>query len=97
MQLTVSPDPPSMAKPITFIVHITDENNQPVVGAAVTGSLTMKTMDMGKTELKFESKGGGDYEARRADMDMSGTWTLAVEARQIAADHKQSFDFAVGD
>jgi len=97
MRLTVLPDNPSMVKPITFSVHITDANAQPVANAEVTGVLTMKTMDMGKTELRFTSKGNGDYEAFRPDMDMSGPWVLTLEAAQGSTRAKQSFDFTVGD
>ena len=63
MELKVSPEHPSMAKPMTFTLHITDEHAQPVNGAEVNGALTMKVMDMGTTQLKFTPKGNGDYEA----------------------------------
>ena len=52
-----------MAKPLTFTLHITDEHAQPVNAAEVNGVLTMKSMDMGATQVKFAPKGNGDYEA----------------------------------
>ena len=63
MELKISPDHPSMTKPITFTIHLADERGQPVNDAQVSGALTMKVMDMGTTQLKFSPKGNGDYEA----------------------------------
>ena len=51
-----------MVKPVTFRVHIVDGAGKPVDNARVKGSLTMKVMDMGKTELTLEPKGNGNYE-----------------------------------
>ena len=96
MVLTVSPDHPRMTRPITFTVHVT-ENGQPVTNAEVVGTITMKSMDMGKTELKFTAKGNGDYEASLKGMDMSGEWNLAVDATQGGVHTKKNFDFTVGD
>ena len=56
------PEHPRMVKPVTFRVHIVDGAGKPVDNARVKGSLTMKVMDMGKTELTFEPKGNGNYE-----------------------------------
>jgi len=47
MELKISPDHPSMTKPMTLQLHIADEHGQPVNDAQVSGSLTMKVMDMG--------------------------------------------------
>ena len=96
MVLTVSPDHPSMTRPIGFTVHIS-ENGQPVTNADVVGTITMKSMDMGKTELKFTSKGNGDYEASLKDMDMSGDWALAVYAARGGVHTRKAFDFKVFD
>ena len=57
MELKISPDHPSMTKPITFTIHLADERGQPVNDAQVSGALTMKVMDMGTTALKFSPKG----------------------------------------
>jgi hypothetical protein len=97
IDLTISPNPPRMIKPITFTLHITGANGQPISDAEVAGTVTMRSMDMGKTDLKFTSKGNGDYEASTKEMDMSGEWNLAVDAAQGAAHTKKSFNFAVGD
>lgn len=86
-----------MAKPLTFTVHITDEHEQPVNAAEVNGALTMKSMDMGATQVKFTPKGNGDYEASQKDMDMSGVWNLAVDAAQGSTHVKQSFEVMVND
>ncbi len=57
LELAVSPNHPSMTKPIIFQVHVTGANGQLVSDAEVNGGLTMKIMDMGTTQLKFTSKG----------------------------------------
>lgn len=97
MDLEVSPKHPSMAKPLTFMLHITDEHGQPLNDAEVNGVLTMKSMDMGTTQVRFTAQGNGDYEASLKDMDMSGAWNLAVDAAQGSTHVKQSFDVMVGD
>ena len=97
MELKISPDHPSMTKPITFQLHIADQRGQPVNDAQVSGSLTMKLMDMGTTPLKFSPKGNGDYETSMKSVDMSGPWGLAVDAAQGSTHAKQNFDVTVFD
>ncbi len=82
IDLKVTPDHPRMVQPVTFTVHILDASGKPVDDAKVTGELTMAVMDMGKNELTFESKGEGNYEASKKDMDMAGPWELTVQAAQ---------------
>ncbi len=86
-----------MAKPLTFTLHIADEQGQPVNAAEVNGVLTMKSMDMGATQVKFTPEGNGDYEASLKDMDMSGEWNLAVDAAQGSTHLRQSFEVLVND
>jgi len=86
-----------MVKPMTFTVHITDEHAQPVNDAQVNGALTMKSMDMGTTRIKFAPKGNGNYEASMKSMDMSGAWNLAVDASQGTVHAKKTFEFTVYD
>lgn len=97
LDLATSPDHPSMTKPVTFKVHVTAANGQPVSDAEVNGELTMKIMDMGTTQLKFTPKGSGDYEASAKSLDMSGPWGLVITAKQGGATAKQSFDVNVSD
>jgi hypothetical protein len=97
MELKISPEHPSMVKPLTFTLHISDEHAQPVDTAEVNGALTMKLMDMGTTQIKFTPKGNGDYEALLKDMGMSGPWNLAVGASQGPVHAKKSFEFTVYD
>jgi nitrogen fixation protein FixH len=54
-------------------------------------------MNMGNTQLKFEPKGDGVYEASLKEMDMSGPWTLTVDASGKDARAQKSFDFVVGE
>jgi hypothetical protein len=96
MQLKVSPDRPSMAKPIGLTLHITDERGQQVNDAQVNGTLTMKLMDMGVTRLKFAPKGTGDYEVS-TNIDMSGPWSLTVDVTRGSVHVKESFDVTVYD
>jgi nitrogen fixation protein FixH len=97
MELKISPDHPSMTKPITFELHLADRSGQPVSDAQVNGALTMKVMDMGTAALKFSPKGNGDYEASIKGMDMSGPWSLAVDAANGSAHAKKNFDVTVFD
>ena len=97
LTLKVSPDHPSMTKPITFDVHVENPQGQAVSDAQVTGALSMKLMDMGVTQLTFTPKGDGNYEASAKGMDMSGPWSLVVSASQGSASVEQSFDVTVGD
>jgi hypothetical protein len=82
LDLKVTPDRPRMVRPATFAVHITDSAGKPVESAQLTGSLNMTLMDMGKTAVKFEPKGSGDYQATVTTFDMSGPWELTVDAEQ---------------
>ncbi len=97
MDLKVSPDHPRMVKPLALKLHITDDHAQPVTGAEVNGALTMKDMGMGTTQVKFVPKGNGDYEAAMPSMDMSGLWSLAVDASQGPVHATKSFEFTVYD
>jgi nitrogen fixation protein FixH len=95
--LKVTPDKPSMTKPIIFLLHVTDAHDQPVNDAEVNGSLTMKSMDMGTVALKFAPEGAGDYEATIPGVDMSGPWNLAVEASRGSTHVKTNLDVTVYD
>jgi YtkA-like len=97
MELKISPDHPSMTKPILFVVHIADEHGQPIKDAQVTGALTMKLMDMGTTKLTFTPNGSGDYQASVKGTDMSGPWNLAVDATQGSTHMRKNFEVTVFD
>ena len=97
MELNVAPEHPRMVKPVTFTVHIVDGARKTVDDARVTGVLTMKTMDMGKTEVKFEPKGNGEYQGTVKDMDMAGPWELAVEAKLGGFHATKKFEVVVNE
>ncbi|MGC2112000.1 MAG: FixH family protein [Candidatus Korobacteraceae bacterium] len=97
IELKISPDHPSMTKPMSFSVHISDEHGQPVNDAQVTGALTMKLMDMGTMKVNFAPKGSGEYQAQVKSADMSGPWNLAVDAAQGSTHVKKDFEVVVGD
>ena len=97
LELKTIPDRPSMIKPMTFTLHITDNHGQPVSDATVHGALTMKLMDMGATPVNFAAKGNGDYEAPAQNVDMSGPWNLAVDVAEGTTEAKQVFEVTVGD
>ena len=84
-----------MVKPVTFRVHIVDGAGKPVDNARVKGALTMKVMDMGKTELTFEPKGNGNYEGTLKSMDMSGPWDLAIDASQGGFHAQKTFEVVI--
>jgi nitrogen fixation protein FixH len=97
LEMTVSPERPSLNKPVTFQVQVTGGDGQPVNDAEVNGALTMKVMDMGATHLRFTPKGNGEYEASVTSLDMSGPWGLTVTAKHGGATAKQNFDVNVFD
>lgn len=84
-----------MTKPIAFTVHIDDGKGHPVSNAKVNGTLTMRSMEMEKTVLKFGVNGNGDYGAWVKDMDMSGQWNLAIEAVQGNIHETKDFEITV--
>jgi nitrogen fixation protein FixH len=97
LDLKVTPDHPRMVRPVTFSVHIAGTADKPVENVQLTGSLTMTLMDMGKTAVKFDSKGNGDYQATVPSFDMSGPWELTVEAAQGALHARKAFQITVFD
>jgi nitrogen fixation protein FixH len=97
LALSVVPDRPRMVRPATFTVHVTDAAGMPVENALVVGSMNMTLMDMGKTELKFESTAHGEYKATVKSFDMSGPWELAVEASRAPDRSGKKFAFVVGE
>jgi nitrogen fixation protein FixH len=97
MDLNLSPPKPSMNKQMSFILHIVDKRGQPVTGAKVDGALTMKLMDMGIVQMKFAPKGNGDYEGTLKSLDMSGPWTIAVDASSGDTHVKKNFDVIIYD
>jgi nitrogen fixation protein FixH len=95
--LTVAPEHPRMVRPASFSLRITDSADKPVENAQVTGSLNMTLMDMGKTALKFQSKGNGVYEVTVPSFDMSGPWEIAVDAVQNRIHGHKVFPVTVFD
>jgi nitrogen fixation protein FixH len=86
-----------MVHPVTFAVHIADAAGKPVENAQLTGVLSMALMDMGKTAVKFDSRGNGDYQATVPSFDMSGPWELTVDASQGPLHSHQVFPVTVFD
>jgi nitrogen fixation protein FixH len=97
LALKVDPDHPRMVRPATFTVHIADSQGTPVDGVHVTGSLNMTLMNMGKTEVNFESKGRGDYAATLPSFDMSGPWELTVDASRGSITAHKVFPVTIFD
>jgi hypothetical protein len=97
LSLKVVPDQPRMVHAAIFTLHISDRGGKPVENAEVMGTLNMTLMDMGKTELKFDPKGHGDYEATVKSFDMSGPWEIAFDAAEGTAHAHKVFQFTVFD
>ena len=95
VELKLVPEHPRMVAPITFTVHVADVKGRPIDNAQVSGSLSMKTMDMGKNELSFQPKGDGNYEASRKEMDMSGPWDLNLEVSQGSPRTVKTFEIVI--
>lgn len=97
LTLAVSPERPRMSKPATFRVHVTDPTSNPVTDAVVTGTMTMKIMDMPPVPLTFTSVGNGFYETTVNTLDMSGPWGVTVVAKQNGTESNETFDVTVLD
>lgn len=97
LTLAVSPERPRMSKPATLRVHVTDPTSNPVTDAVVTGTMTMKIMDMPPVQLTFTSVGNGFYETTMNKLDMSGPWGIVVVAKQGGAVSTENFDVTVMD
>jgi nitrogen fixation protein FixH len=79
--VNTAPAEPRMDKPFTVRAQLFDSSGGPVAGAKLSGELSMKGMDHGKTEFEFTEKGHGVYEGI-SKVEMSGEWNL-----QLTADH----------
>jgi hypothetical protein len=97
LSLKIDPDHPRMVRPSAFLLHIADTAGKPVAAAQVKGTLNMTLMDMGKTQVNFELKGTGDYQATIKGFDMSGPWEIAIEAAKGEIRTRKSFRFTVLD
>ena len=95
MSLATDPEKPAEEKPFTLRIHVADQAGKAVAGAALHGVFTMTTMDHGKKEFDFASKGGGDYEAS-TKAEMEGPWEVKVTAKHDADMGEQTFPVAIG-
>jgi nitrogen fixation protein FixH len=57
----------------------------------------MTLMNMGKTEVHFQPKGHGDYQATLKSFDMSGPWELTVDASQGPLTARKVFQVVIFD
>jgi nitrogen fixation protein FixH len=95
LTLAVSPERPRMSRPATLRVHVTDPTSNPVMDAVVTGTMTMKIMDMPPVPLTFTSVGNGFYETTMNKLDMSGPWGIKVVAKQGGTQSTENFEVTV--
>ena len=63
--------------------------------AVVTGTMTMKIMDMPPVPLTFTSVGNGFYETTMNKLDMSGPWGIVVVAKRAQQRSTENFDVTV--
>lgn len=95
LTLAFSPQPPRMSKPTILRVHVTNATSDPVTDAVVTGTMTMKLMDMPPIPLTFTSVGNGFYEITVNNIDMSGPWGVVVVAKEGGTKTSEDFDVTV--
>ena len=95
LTLAFSPQPPRMSRPTTLRVHVTNSTSDPVTDAVVTGTMTMKLMDMPPVQLAFSSVGNGFYETTVSNIDMSGPWGVVLVAKQAGTKTSEDFDVTV--
>src|SRR5690242_19563300 len=81
IDLKLDPAQPAPNKDAIFTARLTNPDGSPVTGADVNVALTMKEMDMGKTDVKLADKGNGNYDGK-GKFTMSGDWNAAVTAKQ---------------
>lgn len=77
--VNTAPAEPRMDKSFTVRAQVFDASGAPVTGAKLSGALSMKEMDHGKTEFEFTEKGHGVYEGI-SKVEMSGEWNLRLIA-----------------
>jgi hypothetical protein len=94
LTLVIVPDPPLSGRPVVFHLSVTDMAGKPITGAHVTAALIMPLMDMGKNEVAFAERGGGNYEGR-GNFTMTGPWNVLVTASAQGKSGQQTFAVAV--
>jgi nitrogen fixation protein FixH len=94
VSLAVSPKPVSDASATTFTIRLTDAKGHPVSGAAVSASLVMTDMDMGRNVVNAKPKSPGVY-AGTGQFTMSGSWNVVVTASKGTEKSVKTFPFAV--
>lgn len=94
LALVTDPQKPAAEKPFILRVHVADAADAAVKDAKLRGSLVCKSMDHGKNEFDFTSKGNGDYEATNT-AGMDGPWEVKVTAKRGADFAEQTFPFTV--
>ena len=96
VSVNTAPAEPRMDKPFTVRAQLFDTTGGPVTGAKLSGALSMKTMDHGKTEFEFTEKGHGVYEGI-SKVEMSGEWNLQLSAEHAGDRLQQDIAITVGD
>ena len=59
-------------------ISITDAQGKPIIGAKITASVAMTSMDMGTTHPAVAEKGAGQY-AATINLSMAGPWRVQVK------------------
>jgi hypothetical protein len=96
VSVNTAPPEPRMDKPFTVRTQLFDAAGGPVTGAKISGALSMKEMDHGKTEFEFTEKGHGVYEGI-SKVEMSGEWNLHLNAEHGSDRLQQDIPITVGD
>ena len=96
LSVNTAPADPRMDKPFTVRAQLFDAAGAPVTGAKISGALSMKEMDHGKTEFEFTEKGQGFYEGI-SKVEMSGEWNLHLTAEHGSDRLQQAITITVGD
>ena len=94
MALTLIPAAPRQLDLTQFRVQISDSHGRPVSGAAVTISLVMPAMDMGRNQVTAKSGAAGVYTAV-GRFTMPGQWQVTVQAGKGRLHRTLSFPVTV--
>lgn len=93
--LTTEPGDPSCDRPFLLMVHAADSAGQPIDGLKLEADITMTGTDHGVQEVKFKSKGHGDYQAK-VSLEVTGSWDVNIEGEKDGRHARQKLTVDVG-
>jgi len=94
VRLAIAPYPPKNFSASDFSVTLSDENGQPVTGAAISLDLTMPEMPMPVNVVELKPGDAGVYQAQ-GRFTMRGWWRIEVIIERDGAKQSAFFDLGL--